>query len=98
MKRRNKIVQEMTRNVAKLFSFYAVIAIEHGFSSTICCYFFVVFFICMFYFCFFVLFSTECCFKWPFHAFKPLSSALGGIKSVTRDFTGYLFEKKKCID
>ena len=32
MKRRNKIVQEITRNVANVFSFYAIIAIEHGFS------------------------------------------------------------------
>ena len=31
MKRRNKIVQEITRNVANVFSFYAIIAIEHGF-------------------------------------------------------------------
>ena len=30
-KRRNKIVQEITRNVANVFSFYAIIAIEHGF-------------------------------------------------------------------
>ena len=27
-----QIVQEITRNVAKVFSFYAIIAIEHGFS------------------------------------------------------------------
>ena len=27
-----KIVQEITRNVANIFSFYAIIAIEHGFS------------------------------------------------------------------
>ena len=32
MKRRNKIVQEITRNVANVFSLYAIIAIEHGFS------------------------------------------------------------------
>ena len=32
MKRRNKIVQEITRNVVNVFSFYAIIAIEHGFS------------------------------------------------------------------
>ena len=32
MKRRNKIVQEITRTVANVFSFYAIIAIEHGFS------------------------------------------------------------------
>ena len=32
VKRRNKIVQEITRNVANIFSFYAIIAIEHGFS------------------------------------------------------------------
>ena len=32
VKRRNKIVQEITRNVASIFSFYAIIAIEHGFS------------------------------------------------------------------
>ena len=32
VKRRNKIVQEITRNVARVFSFYAIIAIEHGFS------------------------------------------------------------------
>ena len=32
VKRRNKIVQEITRNVANVFSFYAIIAIEHGFS------------------------------------------------------------------
>ena len=30
-KRRNKIVQEITRNVANFFSFYAIIAIEHVF-------------------------------------------------------------------
>ena len=32
VKRRNKIMQEITRNVANVFSFYAIIAIEHGFS------------------------------------------------------------------
>ena len=32
VKRRNKIVQEITRNAANIFSFYAIIAIEHGFS------------------------------------------------------------------
>ena len=32
VKRRNKIVHEITRNVANVFSFYAIIAIEHGFS------------------------------------------------------------------
>ena len=32
VKRRNKIVQEITRNVANVFSFYVTIAIEHGFS------------------------------------------------------------------
>ena len=32
MKRRNEIVQEITQNVANVFSFYAIIAIEHGFS------------------------------------------------------------------
>ena len=32
VKRRNKIVQEITRNVANALSFYAIIAIEHGFS------------------------------------------------------------------
>ena len=31
VKRRNKIVQEITQNVANVFSFYAIIAIEHGF-------------------------------------------------------------------
>ena len=31
VKRRNKIVQEITRNVANIYSFYAVIAIGHGF-------------------------------------------------------------------
>ena len=32
VKRRNKIVQEITRNVANVFSLYAITAIEHGFS------------------------------------------------------------------
>ena len=32
VKRRNKIVQEITRSVANVFSFYAIIAIKHGFS------------------------------------------------------------------
>ena len=32
VKRHNKIVREITRNVANVFSFYAIIAIEHGFS------------------------------------------------------------------
>ena len=32
VKRRNKIVQEIMRNVANVFSFYAIIAIKHGFS------------------------------------------------------------------
>ena len=32
VKKRNKIVHEITRNVANVFSFYAMIAIEHGFS------------------------------------------------------------------
>ena len=32
VKRRNKIVQEITRNVANVFSSYAMIAIEYGFS------------------------------------------------------------------
>ena len=32
VKRRNKIVQEITRNVANSLPFYAIIAIEHGFS------------------------------------------------------------------
>ena len=32
VKRRNKIVQEITQNVANVFSFYAVIAIDHVFS------------------------------------------------------------------
>ena len=31
VKRQNKIVQEITRNVANVFSFHAIIAIEHGF-------------------------------------------------------------------
>ena len=31
IKRRNKIVQEITRNVANVFSFYTIIAIEHDF-------------------------------------------------------------------
>ena len=31
VKRQNKIEQEITRNVANVFSFYAIIAIEHGF-------------------------------------------------------------------
>ena len=31
VKRRNKIVQEITPNVANIFIFYAIIAIEHGF-------------------------------------------------------------------
>ena len=31
VKRRNKIVQEITRNVANVFSLYAIIAVEHGF-------------------------------------------------------------------
>ena len=31
-KRRDKIVQEIMRNEANVFSFYAIIAIEHGFS------------------------------------------------------------------
>ena len=31
VKRLNKIVQEITRNVANVFSLYAIIAIEHGF-------------------------------------------------------------------
>ena len=31
MKRRNKIVQEIMQNVANVFSFYAIIAIEHVF-------------------------------------------------------------------
>ena len=32
VKTRNKIVQEITRNVANVFCFYAIIAIEDGFS------------------------------------------------------------------
>ena len=32
MKRRNKIVQEISQNVANVFSFYAIKAIEHDFS------------------------------------------------------------------
>ena len=32
VKRRNKVVQEIMRNVANVFSFYAIIAIEHGFT------------------------------------------------------------------
>ena len=32
VKRRNKTVQEIMRNLANVFSFYAIIAIEHGFS------------------------------------------------------------------
>ena len=32
VKRRNKIVQEITRNVGNVFSFYAIIAIAHDFS------------------------------------------------------------------
>ena len=32
VKRGNKVVQEIMRNVANVFSFYAIIAIEHGFS------------------------------------------------------------------
>ena len=32
VERRNKIVQEITRNLANILSFYAIIAIEHGFS------------------------------------------------------------------
>ena len=32
VKRRNKKVQETMQNVANVFSFYAIIAIEHGFS------------------------------------------------------------------
>ena len=31
VKRRNEIVQEITRNVANVFSFYAIITTEHGF-------------------------------------------------------------------
>ena len=33
VKRRNKLVQEIMRNVANVFSFYAIIAIEHVFFS-----------------------------------------------------------------
>ena len=32
VKRRNKIVQEITRNVANVFRFYVIIAMEHVFS------------------------------------------------------------------
>ena len=32
VKRQNKIVQEITQKVANVFNFYAIIAIEHGFS------------------------------------------------------------------
>ena len=32
MKWQNKIVQEITQNIANVFSFYAIIAIEHDFS------------------------------------------------------------------
>ena len=32
VKRRNKVVKEIERNVANVFSFYAIIAIEHGLS------------------------------------------------------------------
>ena len=32
VKRQNKIVQEITQEVANVSSFYAIIAIEHGFS------------------------------------------------------------------
>ena len=32
VKWQNKIVQEITQNVANVFSFYAIIATEHGFS------------------------------------------------------------------
>ena len=35
VKRRNKIVQEITRNVANIFSFYATIAIEHVFFNAL---------------------------------------------------------------
>ena len=35
MKRRNKIMQEITRNVANVFRFYAIIAIEHVFFQCI---------------------------------------------------------------
>ena len=34
MKRRNKIMCEITQNVANVFSFYAIIAIRHGFLCT----------------------------------------------------------------
>ena len=32
VKRQNKIVQEITQNVANVFSFYAIIVIEHDFA------------------------------------------------------------------
>ena len=32
VKRRNKIVQDIMQDVANVFNFYAIIAIEHGFS------------------------------------------------------------------
>ena len=32
VKRRNKIVQDVMQNVVNVFIFYAIIAIEHGFS------------------------------------------------------------------
>ena len=32
VKRRNKIVQEITQNVANVYNFYAIISIEDGFS------------------------------------------------------------------
>ena len=32
VKRQNKLVQEITQNEANVYSFYAIIAIEHGFS------------------------------------------------------------------
>ena len=32
VKRRNKIVQDITQNVTNVFNFYAIIAIEHVFS------------------------------------------------------------------
>ena len=32
VKRRNIIVQDITQNVANIFNFYAITAIEHGFS------------------------------------------------------------------
>ena len=35
VKRRNKIVQEITRNVANVSSFYAIIAIEHDFFNAL---------------------------------------------------------------